>query len=701
MIPVFIDFETYFTPQISLRKMSLRRYLAATHVTAMAWKVGVRGTPCVVTDTAAMRQILESLRQAGCVFVAHNTAFDARVAKYLLGVDWFKHEICTLDLAQRAYPSWPGGYSLKNLADTLPGIPKKREIDLTPGKHTAQELADYCAGDVESCAALYQLCMAKCGSTELRIQLATARTRRLSLAIDSAKGAQAVEAFAAVVQANCQAAATALGLEDPQELAAVFGMDGAKIKSIKPAALKSALFESFGFSTPTISQKKINPEKLRRDPAAAAVLEATTRAGASLSHVRRVTPLLVDTEVDVNLSAFGSHTGRWTSKTTGKGVNFLNLPKHDPSVAKPIRSMLSVPGRVLVRGDLASLEYRMVGAWCRCHHTESLYAADVFADAYCAFGEAATGIPVQKKDPARQVWKQSVLGLGFLMSVRTHALNLARLLASAAAQSKSTGKPPTLTIDDFVTIVKAQRWGVPSTPYFARIRKELNLPEPVLAVAHHTHGLFHEIHPEIRRTADWFEMVLRAIAGASDPARVLAHHLSDRRRPPMVGFHLDRTELGLTLKLTCGPWPEHTLVWRDIGVRADAFGQIGLCSVTSKRGYRQLTPNIIVENITQAMGRNAVATGLNSLEDQGYDQILNVHDEVLIPVAPTVAEVLRARDAMARTFAPGGIVAQQFGWAAVMAPKELNVSRSLYESEYPDLWSRLEAGDVKMLDDIT
>lgn len=99
------------------------------------------------------------------------------------------------------------------------------------------------------------------------------------------------------------------------------------------------------------------------------------------------------------------------------------------------------------------------------------------------------------------------------------------------------------------------------------------------------------------------------------------------------------------------------------------------------------------------MGRNAVAMGMLELEKQGYGQLLNVHDEVLIPVPPDCTMVLQARDALARVFAPGGHVAQAFGWAGIMDPTTINVTRSLYEDDdLPVPWARIAAGDATALD---
>jgi hypothetical protein len=99
----------------------------------------------------------------------------------------------------------------------------------------------------------------------------------------------------------------------------------------------------------------------------------------------------------------------------------------------------------------------------------------------------------------------------------------------------------------------------------------------------------------------------------------------------------------------------------------------------SSKGYRPLTKNVIIENVTQSAARNALCAGQLQLRDEGYHYQLSVHDEVLLVVPRRAEDVRRAREALLRVFGPGNSLGYE--WAVVIDPSEINVSQSLYEEE--------------------
>lgn len=670
-------------------------------MTAMAVQVGNGNAEYVPKESipATVAKLCRLATRPDVVFVAHNSAFDIRALHYQWDMPWPTWEICTKDLACGAWPNQPGGYSLDNLSRCFPFVPSKIEIDLREGMHTPEEVREYVVRDVEACAALYWAAVGRLSDEELRIAAATAHARNLSLVIDRDKGRKAVEAFARRTKEQATEAAKALSVQDAADLQSVFGFDGSEVRSIKPHGVKALLLDRLGFETDTISSKKINPTQLRKNPKAGAVVGSLSKANSALSHTRRVRAFLNDAMVDLNLSYAGSHTFRWTSQTAGKGINFLNLPKHDRHVAPLIRGMLSLSDSLsLVRADAMALEYRMNCWLTGCQHGVALFDSDPFADAYVGFGDAATGHRCDKKDPIRQVWKMTVLGLGFLMYIRTHALNLSRMLAGEAAAAEAKGEKPKISVDDFRDICRRNGWVLHRTPYIDRVLRETGMDTAVLTVAQKTYDLFHAVHPEFRRFADWLEWAVQTL---------LRNPQADvyRRRtapdPDRVWIEVDDTLTGRSLRVRCGPWYQPTLVWRDVGVRADRYGEVCLCSVKAgNRGYQKMSPNILIENVVQSAGRNAIADGMLALCDR-HRYILNVHDEVLLAVPFTCPDVLRAMLDLVRVYGPGGVVSKKWGWTCLINPDEVNVSRSLWEDDVrgiaPDFWSRIAAGDSGLL----
>ena len=706
----YFDFETFYSKTVSLSKMSLRRYLRSTHITATSWRID--DTPTQVQlgepNEATIKALTDAFANPDCVVVGHNAfAFDIRVAHYLLGIDWPVRARDTLGMARAAWPNLLKSYSLDNLSTVVVGCPKKLKIDLHAGKHTQLELEEYVARDVDACAHIYKAALPRLPSHELELLELTGRSCRMSLEVNRELGVKALDQFAQIVHENATQAAKDLHAEDSVDYARIFGLDGKTIKSVKPAGIKALLIENLGFQTNSISIKKANPEKLRQAPDAGAVLRSVGKANAALSHKRRVGALMQDDVVDLNLSYAGSHTYRWTSTGTGKGVNFLNLPKHDKAVAKPIREMLSVQNMLLVRGDESALEYRMNGWLCSCEYIVNLFGKEIFADPYSEFGFAATGKRCGPKDPIRQVWKACVLGLGFLMGVRTHALNLARMLGAALAEAVVTGKPPKITIADLEQICKENGWRFPGGKYYNSVKTTTGLSETILTVAHFTHQLFHSVHPEMKKLADWLMICCEAVSRgctAKDLDDLYRHSAAPKKE--RLHLELDKGMHGPSLAVSCGPWSP-TLRWSNLGVRDTPFGP-AMCAITT-RGDRKVTPNIVIENVTQAAGRNAVALGMLVLStEHGYNDQLNIHDELLLAIDHHVSEsalcnnLIRARDAMIEVCSPGGVVSQMFDWAAVIDPKKITVSATLWDSDpddiCPDFWKRIEAHDYSVLD---
>jgi hypothetical protein len=244
---------------------------------------------------------------------------------------------------------------------------------------------------------------------------------------------------------------------------------------------------------------------------------------------------------------------------------------------------------------------------------------------------------------------------------------------------------------------------VPQTPYYKRIRTQTGLDPTIIALSHHTHALFHKIHPEFKLLADWLGATVRELATSRDPVDTLNRAYSMRKAPDpsKIRLSVDDSVQGRSVLVTCGPWHQPTLMWRDVHVGKDAFGNFGLvCQKEGNRGYRMLTPNILIENVVQAAGRNAMASGMLLLEPR-YPHILNVHDEALLVIDDDPVQAVNAHDAMIHVYGPGGLVSKTWEWTCVMEPWGINVSRSLWEEDVnkiePDFWKKLRAGDASLL----
>lgn len=317
---LYIDAETEVSRDLTLTKMTIRQYLARAKVLSVAFAQGDNPVTCSLSTDPDWRAIiagLQGLVEAGAIVVAHNASFDVRVLTQSLGIPWPSKIHCTMEMAQGWSPNQPGGYGLDNLTKIWAPNHGKQKINLQDC--TPDELRAYNAQDVVACRALHKIALARMHPDEIRVMELTQNVKEIVFSVDQAKISDAVTAFDLQVAQHGVDAAAILGKSSS------YGEDDdGSIRSVKPHALRAALLETLGFDTPTISMKKINPENLRQNPDAAKVLESSAKMNKALSHKRRVRAFAGATEIDAELTYFAAHTGRWSSRNSGRGLNLHN-----------------------------------------------------------------------------------------------------------------------------------------------------------------------------------------------------------------------------------------------------------------------------------------------------------------------------------------------------------------------------------------
>jgi DNA polymerase len=109
-------------------------------------------------------------------------------------------------------------------------------------------------------------------------------------------------------------------------------------------------------------------------------------------------------------------------------VEMLYGPAVETVVSTLRHAIVADPGRVLVAGDYAGIQARVVLALAGQHDKTALMASGM--DVYCDMAAQIYKRPIdKKKDPAeRQIGKNSVLGLGFQMGWRKFRLKYAKEL---------------------------------------------------------------------------------------------------------------------------------------------------------------------------------------------------------------------------------------------------------------------------------
>lgn len=362
--------------------------------------------------------------------------------------------------------------------------------------------------------------------------------------------------------------------------------------------------------------------------------------------------------------------------------NCHNVPKHDKAIAKPVRKLFNLPDHLcVVRGDLSNIEYRVEGALTTCTNIINMFKNNIFADPYCESWFLMTGQKITKKMPIRQVSKGAVLGLGFRMSATGYAKVLLRAIASKD-----------VTIEMLYEIAMQLKWMDPGQQV-DRIIEKLGCQRIVALAAFHIHRAFNAAHPEFEITANWLVRAVMSVVSShiEDDQWEHAKYALDRLResthapdPNMIYLDVDpdRSFNHPSVRVKCGPWAQ-TLCWREPDMRRTMFDNVlsepKLTIRKSNGTYKPFTPQLAIENVTQAAARNALCYGLLQLEKMGYQDILHVHDEIMLIVPRTREATLKAKDDLLAVYGPKAD--KPLKWAVLIKPDEVTLTQSLYEDE--------------------
>ncbi len=450
---VTADFESFWSDEVTLSKMSPGEYLAHPEfeLQAVSVKIGRYGKTAVAFGEKGIRALLDKVDINNKIVVAHNmNGFDALILFWKLGYRP-KMVLCTLSMARPMYGK-VCSLSLASLVKHL-GIGEKNNAILieTKGKRlkdfTRSELfrmARYNAEDTDQCAELFYRLLPQFSAEELLLLDMTIRAR-----VEPELRVNEVLLSEALKKEQSEKADALLSLA--RELDIAPGKQG--LQEAMRAALSStpkfvALLEKFGVEVPYKPSPK-NPKKLipalaKSDEPFMELAESNDEFISALCSARlSVKSTLLETRIGKLLTAqhynpsyclpiplrmWGADTtGRWS----GEEYNPQNFPRiifGKPKNSDAIRLSIEAPeGYVIGVADQSSIEMRINHTLWKCKRTMALYKANPKADLYRDFASIHyKKPPEQVTDPERQVGKVSHLGLGFGAGPRTF-LRIARI----------------------------------------------------------------------------------------------------------------------------------------------------------------------------------------------------------------------------------------------------------------------------------
>lgn len=643
---ITIDFETFYTKGYELKKLGIERYVRDDRFQVIGIGVKVGAKPAVWMNEADFRVWATTVKWDTVAVLAHNTAFDGFILSERFGiVPGFLLD--TLSMGRAIHGTEVGG-SLDKLSTHYHIGVKGTDVRDAKGKRLEDftheewfQYGRYCANDCELTYKLFWALLAD-GFTEHELWVLDSTIRMFvspTFVLDEPVLIEFREyerQRKADLLARVNAEGSALRSDDSfAALLIELGEEPEKKLSVKKTA--------------AARKKDPNAEPIyswafaKSDPYMKGLLEhetdevrwlAEARIGAKSTQNETRTERLLGMgangrRVPVFLKYHGAHTGRWAG---GDGSNMQNLERCDKrNLRKGVlrKALLAPEGQAIVAVDSSQIEARFL-AW-EAGDTELVQAFADGRDVYSEFATVAYGHHVDRKrklpdgtqpdETKGNVGKTCVLGLGY-------GMGWAKLATSLLAGPM--GSPPVqFTSKDATTMhVDVQRFAADGylMKRLIKIPTRLTTAEMVVhcAVSKHLVDTYRKVRHKI--VAFWQEM---------DVVLMAMFRGEEYRFGPNGCLRTTKNRILL-------PWGR-TLKYPELDCDEDGFSFRG-----GKGGKLRvrLYGGILVENITQALARDAIAEQMLWIRVDGYPAVTTTHDEIVAAAAEENGE--RAYEAMLR-----------------------------------------------------
>lgn len=414
---ITLDFETYYSKEYSLSKMTTEEYIRDPRFQVIGVAIKKNSDPTYWV-TGKAKDILDALNEIdwnNAAVLAHNMMFDGAILSWRCGIRP-KALFDTLCMSRAVYGT-EVSHSLKNLAKRLNLPAKGDEVIRAIGKRrtdfTPEDLAaygNYCIRDVDITYEAFQTLVRGFPKKELRlIDLTLRMFTEPVLTIDRPHLEQHLKQTQQIKEDLLEAA----------------GVDRSVLMSGPKFA---ALLREYGVeppmkTSPTTGKKtyafaKTDPglQKLAEhdDPRIQTFVEARLGNKSTLEETR--TQRFIDISkrglLPVPLRYYAAHTGRWGGDDK---INFQNLPSRGPNAKKIKKGIIAPPGHVLIDCDSSQIEARML-AWL----AEQDDLTEDFRQKRDVYKKMAGRIYEKDPDtvndfPERFLGKTTILGAGYGM----------------------------------------------------------------------------------------------------------------------------------------------------------------------------------------------------------------------------------------------------------------------------------------------
>lgn len=431
---VTLDFETYYSRDYSLSKMTTEEYVRHPEFEVIGVAIKQGDMPTMWVDQPDVERALKSIDWSTSMVLAQNTLFDGAIMAWHYGINP-KAWADTLGMSRALYPH-EKGHSLGTQAERMGVGVKGDEVVRAMGKKrkdfTPMEIAayaDYCVNDVDLTYKLFNMYMAQGFPTkELRLIDLTLRLfidPVLELDHDALiKHLQEVKDHKANLLDKLKTLMIEQGNDDFVHTIFTEGTDGLKkllmsnekfAKALEILGVMPPLKQSPTTGRTTYAFAKTDQGMIalqeHEDPQVQALVAARLGNKTTLEETRteRFIDMSFRGKFPVPLRYYGAHSGRWSGQDK---INLQNLPSRGDNANKIKSAIKPPPGYVIIDCDSSQIEARTL-AWLA-GQDDLVQAFEDRQDVYKIMASRIYGKPVNQIVKAeRQVGKVVILGAGY------------------------------------------------------------------------------------------------------------------------------------------------------------------------------------------------------------------------------------------------------------------------------------------------
>ncbi len=424
---ITLDFETYYSKEYELSKMSQEDYVCDERFEVMMVGIKCNAEPTKVYSFPTIEQyaqLFRALNLRGQAVLCHHTQFDGLILAIHFGIVPVLL-LDTLGMAQALLKPYLRSVSLASCLKhcdlgvqkgTYVGNMKERRLlSLSPLEVT--KYAEYCRDDCDGEYALFQHLVKQLPRKELEIidmtlrmylepQFELDRGTLVSVYEDTVKKKQEL---LSQLPANIDKPQL---MSNPQLATVLEGYGVVIPMKVSPTTNKP----TYAFAKSDPGWKDLEDE-YENDPLIASILAARTGVKSTLAETRSLRLVGIADRYEkfrVPLRYYAAHTGRYGGS---EKINAQNFTRIDPKLThrRQLRYAIKAPeGYSVLAADLMQIEVR-INAWI----SNCLKLIRIFQDGrdpYCEFGTEIFHRTITKADiKERFISKTCILGLGYGM----------------------------------------------------------------------------------------------------------------------------------------------------------------------------------------------------------------------------------------------------------------------------------------------